>query len=44
MFERFEKKLIKVLEFITVAGLALLVLAMGALFIYHLLFQLIWKL
>ena len=43
MFERFEKKLIKVLEWITVTGLALLVLAMGALFIYHLIFRLIWK-
>ena len=44
MFERFEKKLIKALEFVTVTGLALLVLALGALFIYHLLLQLIWKL
>lgn len=44
MFDKFEKRLIRILEIATVAGLALLVLAMGTLFIYHVFFKMIWRL
>lgn len=44
MFDKFEKKLIRILEISTIAGLALLVLAMGTLLTYHVFFKMIWKL
>ena len=44
MFDKFEKKLIRILEIATVAGLALLIVSMGFLLTYHVFFKMLWNL